>query len=110
MSLLLKIIHMENKKILILGSNGLVGSSLNRVFSKSEHSFTIISSTRSDTDLFNFDATKSLIESTMPDVVINAAAKVGGIQANNTQRLDFILYNLKINLNLLESCIPFQGN
>jgi len=107
MSLLLKIIHMENKKVLILGSNGLVGSSLNRVLSGSENSYTIISSTRSDTDLFNFEATKSLIESTEPDVIINAAAKVGGIHANNTQRLDFILYNLKINLNLLESCIPY---
>jgi len=37
--------------------------------------------------------------------VINAAAKVGGIHANNTQRVDFILENLKINMNILESCI-----
>lgn len=41
----------------------------------------------------------------MPDVIINAAAKVGGILANNTYRTEFILENLKINLNILESCL-----
>ena len=40
-----------------------------------------------------------------PDIIINAAAKVGGILANNTQRTEFILENLKININILESCI-----
>lgn len=98
---------MVNKKVLILGSKGLVGSSITRVFSKSKNSFTLVLSTRSDTNLFSSEATKSLIERSRPDIVINAAAKVGGIHANNTQRLDFIINNLKINLNLLESCIPF---
>ena len=40
---------------------------------------------------------------------MNAAAKVGGIYANNTKRADFIIDNLKINLNILESVIEFSG-
>ena len=39
--------------------------------------------------------------------VINGAARVGGIYANNTKRSEFLIENLKINLNLLEVCIPF---
>lgn len=98
---------MKNKKVLILGGNGLVGSSLNRVLSKSKNLNNIVSSTREDTNLFSLKETQSLIEKVEPDILINAAAKVGGIYANNTKRLDFILHNLKINLNVLESCIPF---
>lgn len=92
-------------KILILGANGLVGSSLTRNLSKLIPSSKIISSTRNDTDLFSLDETKKLIDTELPDIIINAAAKVGGIHANNTQRTDFILNNLKINMNILESLI-----
>ena len=52
-------------------------------------------------DLFNLDETSKFIEKNRPDVVINAAAKVGGIVANNTQRLEFILENLKIILMII---------
>jgi GDP-L-fucose synthase len=65
----------------------------------------IIGSNRADTNLFSFEQTKSKIESVMPNIIINAAAKVGGIVANNTYRTEFILENLKINLNILESCL-----
>ena len=41
--------------------------------------------------------------------MINAAAKVGGIMANNTYRTEFIIENLKINLNILESCIDYKN-
>tara|TARA_B000000475_G_scaffold249454_1_gene225099 strand:- start:934 stop:1857 length:924 start_codon:yes stop_codon:yes gene_type:complete len=95
---------MNKKNILILGANGLVGSSCTRVLSKNK-SYNIIPSTRADTDLFNLDETKKLISSSKPDVLIIAAAKVGGIYANNTKRVEFLLENLKINTNILESCI-----
>jgi len=95
-------------KVLILGSNGLVGSSLVRNFSKSKIFSEIIPSTRSDLDLFNFQDVKSFINENQPDLIVNAAAKVGGILANNTFRADFILNNLKINTNLLESLIPYE--
>ena len=96
---------MKNKqKILIFGSNGLVGSSCKKVLS-SDDKFTVIPSTRQDANLFNFDETKNYIQSIDPDVIIIAAAKVGGIYANNTQRVEFLIENLKINTNILESII-----
>lgn len=94
-------------KILIFGSNGLVGSNITHHFSKNKD-FKIISSTRADTNLFNFEETYKKIEDERPDIIINAAAKVGGILANNINRFEFIIENLKINLNLLESLKDFQ--
>ncbi len=94
-------------KVLVLGSNGLVGSSLVRVLSE-EGKFNIIPANRDMADLFSFDATYKMIKDVHPDIVINAAAKVGGIVANNTNRTEFILENLKININLLESLIEFN--
>lgn len=94
-------------KVLILGSNGLVGSSLVRVLGESGK-FEVIPSTRSSVDLFSYDSTYNLIKDTKPDIIVNAAAKVGGIVANNTNRTEFILENLKINVNLLESLIKFN--
>ena len=70
-----------------------------------EENFNITPSNRKDTDLFSYSETKKTIENINPDIIINAAAKVGGILANNTQRTEFILENLKININILESCI-----
>ena len=64
----------------------------------------MVESTRDDTNLFSYEETKSKIDFTQPDVIINAAAKVGGILANNTYRTEFIIENLKINLNILEAC------
>lgn len=92
-------------KVLIVGSNGLVGSACKKIFSKSNKLSELITSNRSDTNLFDLEETKKLISKSQPDVLINAAAKVGGIHANNTQRVDFLLENLKINCNLLEACI-----
>ena len=94
-------------KTLILGSNGLVGSSLSRNLQKNSIYSEIIAATRKDANLFSESETKALIEDVKPDIVINAAAKVGGIVANDTNRTDFILENLKININLLESLIPY---
>tara|TARA_Y100000389_G_scaffold204766_1_gene259501 strand:- start:2115 stop:3053 length:939 start_codon:yes stop_codon:yes gene_type:complete len=97
------------KKILLLGSLGMVGSSIGKLLKESEGQYNLIESSRRDTDLFSYDETKDLITETQPDVAIIAAAKVGGIVFNNTKRSDFILENLKINMNILESCIPFPN-
>ena len=93
--------------ILIFGSNGLVGKSLNKILSKVSE-YNIISSTRNETDLFNFKQTSEKISKVKPDVIINCAAKVGGIYANDTKRTQFLIENLKINLNILESSMPFN--
>ena len=94
------------KKILIFGSNGLVGNSLRRIFKGKNYD--VFYSTREDTDLFSFEETREMIKSYNPDIIINAAAKVGGINANNTKRSEFLIENLKINLNILESCIELN--
>lgn len=96
-------------KVLILGSNGLVGSSLVRKFNDANYFDEVLASNRASLDLFNLDDVKDFISDNKPDYIVNAAAKVGGILANNTYRADFILENLKINTNLLESLIPFKN-
>ena len=92
-------------KILVFGSNGLVGSSIKNVFSKYYDKDLLFFSTRDDTNLFDFKETKKTIEEFRPDILINAAARVGGIFDNNTNRTSFFLDNMKININVLESCI-----
>ena len=86
----------------------MVGSSVVRRLSKSESNFNITSSTRDDADLFSYEDTRNIILKNTPDVIINAAAKVGGIHANNTKRTEFILENLKINMNILEAFIDLN--
>ena len=98
---------MKNK-ILVLGANGLVGSTISELFSKNfSERYEIFPSTRNDTNLFSLKETKELIDDLSPQYIINAAAKVGGIYANNKDRTEFILENLKINMNILESIIPY---
>ena len=94
-------------KVLILGSNGLVGTSVKSILGRNPNIKELICATRNDADLFDFEETKELIENSKPDIMINAAAKVGGIYANNSKRTEFILENLKINVNILEASIPF---
>ena len=79
-----------------------------RKFKKSNIITEVVESTREDTDLFSLEETKKTIKNTNPDLIINAAAKVGGILANNTFRTEFIIENLKINLNILESCLEYN--
>jgi len=93
-------------KVLIFGSKGMVGSSVARNLNLSSE-ITLYESSRKDTNLFSFEATKKTIEAFEPNIIINSAAKVGGIMANNTKRSEFIINNLKINMNIIESIIKF---
>ena len=99
---------MNEKKVLLFGSNGLVGSSVKELFEK-DKSVELIAATRDDADLFNYDSTRNIIEDNKPNIIINSAAKVGGIYANNKYRTTFLLDNLKININILEACINFPN-
>ena len=93
------------KKILIFGSGGLVGSSVKLVFESDKDNYEVISPLRNQVDLFSAKETSDYINELNPDWIINCAAKVGGILANNTYRTEFLIENLKINLNILEGCI-----
>ena len=78
---------MSNKlKVLVVGANGMVGTAVSEKLLKSSKVDKLTSSTREDTDLFSYKQTEELINKERPDVLIIAAAKVGGIFYNNTKR------------------------
>ena len=96
-------------KILVFGSQGLVGSSTVKILNEKNIYKQIIASNREDTNLFDYNSTYKTISEESPDVIVNAGARVGGIVANNTNRFEFIVENLKINLNILESIKDFRN-
>jgi GDP-L-fucose synthase len=87
-------------KIYIAGHRGLVGSALVRTLRAKGYDDLILK-TREELDLLDAKAVDKFYKKESPDVVILAAAKVGGIQANNTQRADFIYQNLMIQNNVI---------
>ena len=89
-------------KLIIFGSQGLVGSALINEFQKDQEAFTIVPISRKDADLTNQSTTFDLIKSIQPDGIIIAAAKVGGILSNHTFPKDFIYDNLALQLNIIE--------
>lgn len=92
-------------KVIVFGSTGLVGSAVMRKFNSFPESYEVVGAKRSEADLFSINETKEFILENSPNLIVNCAAKVGGIVANNTNRTEFILENLKININILESII-----
>jgi GDP-L-fucose synthase len=88
-------------KIFITGHRGMVGSALVREAER-RVSGTVLTADRATLDLCDQAATFAFLEAHRPDVVIIAAAKVGGIHANATYPADFIHDNLAIALNLIE--------
>ena len=88
------------KKIFLAGHNGMVGSAIHRLL-KHKKNIKIITRTRSELDLCDQKAVKSFMEIESPDEVIIAAAKVGGIHANNMYPADFIYQNLQMQSNLI---------
>jgi len=87
--------------VVIAGSTGLVGSALTEVFTAA--GYEIIGLNRSVVDLLDLEATKKIIQKIKPNLVIDAAAKVGGIGANNTLPVEFLSDNLRIQSNLMEA-------
>ncbi|MDX2190315.1 MAG: GDP-L-fucose synthase [Bacteroidota bacterium] len=89
-------------KIYIAGHNGMVGSALFRYLSKAGFN-NIITRTSKQLDLTDQKATNNFFETQKPEYVFLAAAKVGGIQANNNYRADFIYQNLMIECNVIHA-------
>jgi len=95
-------------KIFIAGSNGMVGSAIYRNlikkgYGKSNVGGQILCPKREELNLLNSQEVKEWFSKNKPDIVIVAAAKVGGILANNTFPADFLLENLKIQVNVIEN-------
>ena len=90
----------KESKIYVAGHRGLVGSAIVlNLKSKGYHN--IITRTHAELDLKNSESVMVFFEAEKPDYVILAAAKVGGIVANNTYRADFIYENLMIQNNVI---------
>ena len=91
------------KKVFVSGHNGMVGSALIRAFNSRVEEYEIITRNRTKLDLCNQPDVHHFLSSEKPDIVINAAGRVGGIYANNTFPADFIRENLLINTNLIHA-------
>ena len=90
----------HNSKIFIAGHRGMVGSAIVRRLQKAGYTG-VITRSHQELDLLDQRATQAFLQDTRPDYIFIAAAKVGGIQANNIYRADFIYQNLMIEANLI---------
>ena len=96
----------KNAKIYIAGHRGLVGSALVRKL-KAQGYNNIITRTHAELDLTRQDDVEKFFEENRPEYVFLAAAKVGGILANNTYKAQFIYENIMIAANVIHAAYKF---
>ena len=94
-------------KIYVAGHRGLVGSAIVRNLQAKGYT-NIIGRTHKELDLTNQAMVREFFEKEKPDVVVLAAAKVGGINANNTTPADFAYENLQIQCNVIDCCHQYH--
>jgi len=90
----------KQSKIFVTGHRGMVGSALVRRLQQAGYE-NVVTRSRAELDLLNQQAVHSFLAEEKPDYIFIAAAKVGGIQANNVYRADFLYQNLLIEANLI---------
>ncbi len=91
---------MSLKRVFVAGHKGMVGSSICRLIKNSKN-FELITASRDELDLLSQTNVQKFLKKESPDIVIQAAAKVGGIHANNTFPAQFIFENLQIQNNII---------
>ena len=96
----------KDSKIFVAGHRGLVGSAIVRVLNERGYS-NILTRTRNELNLLNQSEVFDFFDSEKPEYVFDAAAKVGGIYANDTYSGDFIYENIQIQTNLIHSAWKF---
>ena len=96
----------KSSKIYVAGHRGMVGSAIYRKLVK-EGFENIVTRTSKELDLRNQEAVETFFQEEKPDYVFLAAAKVGGIIANNTYRADFLFENLQIQNNVIHSAYKY---
>lgn len=94
--------NLKNKKVYIAGHNGMVGSAVKRNLESKGYKNLVFKSS-SELNLIRQEKVEKFFDEEKPDVVIIAAAKVGGILANDTYRAEFIYENLMIECNLIHA-------
>ena len=95
------------KKILIAGQTGMVGSSIYRLIKKKKL-YKIIECKRKDLDFTSQSSVDQWFKKNKPEIVINAAGKVGGILDNSTYQSDYLYINTMIGLNLINSSLKYN--
>lgn len=96
----------KDETIFVAGHRGMVGSAIHRRLLQDGHT-KVLGRTRTELDLLDRRAVRAFFENERPSVVIDAAAKVGGILANNEQPVEFLRQNLTIQNNLIEAAADF---
>ena len=94
----------KNSKIYIAGHNGMVGAAIWRSLERKGYS-KLIGANSKDLDLRNQQAVREFLDAEKPEVVIDAAARVGGILANNNYPYQFLMDNMLIQNNLIDSSL-----
>jgi Nucleoside-diphosphate-sugar epimerases len=97
----------KHSKILVAGSNGMVGGAIVRNLKKQGYT-NIICADRREVDMTQQNDVNNFFEKDKPEYVFLAAAKVGGIVANNTYPADFIKTNLQIEVNIIDACYKYK--
>lgn len=97
----------KSDKIYVAGHRGLVGSAIVRNLKEKGYT-NIVGRTHKELDLTDQAMVREFFETERPDVVVLAAAKVGGINANNTTPADFAYENLQIQCNVIECCHKYH--
>lgn len=96
------------RKIYVAGHNGMVGSAIvRRLILNGVSAANLITKTRAELDLISQKSVYEFFEKEMPDEVYLAAAKVGGIHANNTYPAEFIYQNLVIEANVIDAAFRY---
>ena len=96
----------KDSRILVAGANGMVGSAIVRNLESKGYTY-VIKGTRRVVDFTDDDETDTFFSLSRPDYVFVAAAKVGGIMANNNYKADFLTENLRIQTNIIDSAHRF---
>lgn len=97
----------KTDKIYVAGHRGLVGSAIVRNLLSKGYT-NLVYRTHAELDLTNQAAVRDFFEQERPDVVVLAAAKVGGINANNTAPAEFAYENLQIECNVIKCCHDYK--
>src|SRR3546814_18972320 len=92
---------LKGKRVFVAGHRGLVGSAITRRLACEDCE--IVTATRDEVDLADQSAVRKWMAANQPDAIVLAAAKVGGILANDTYPADFLYPNLMIQANVIEA-------
>ena len=96
-----------SESIFIAGHRGLAGGAILRELQQAGYA-QLVTQTRAETDLRDRDSVRRFFENARPKIVVLAAAKVGGIKANNDFPVEFLLENLRIQNNVIEAAHDFD--